>query len=353
MPLERSVAVAIVDSMQETGWKSQTQLTPGDVDNPFRVHFRKEEQDLHLIVHARRLTPQKGKGTDHHRPPGEFHAQMIFDGDRRGAGVRNYLRFEDGALTLLLGYYETQSEYIFAAYDPTYHQEYAYSKSLQVKEQTLETAERDGIAFQTRTTGEEIVAFPAGNLPEYIDAFDNLHSLPHELLLEEYAGDDLDPAVLDALRTPETGDVKAPSLEPLKRREIVTEVKRRYRNYKFRDAVRTVYECCAICGFQYGDVLDGAHIIPVSKPGSTDTYDNALGLCPRCHRMYDKGYILVDGQYNISLHPGHRQRFVRQDRAGSLFDLESELRESLWLPQDEEYWPSPEKLQQIYEERSP
>lgn len=100
MPLERPVADAIVDSMQETGWELQTQLPPGDVDNPFRVHFRKDDQVLHLIVHARRLTPQKGKGTDHHRPPGEFHAQMIFDGDRRGAGVRNYLRFEDGALTL-------------------------------------------------------------------------------------------------------------------------------------------------------------------------------------------------------------------------------------------------------------
>jgi putative restriction endonuclease len=352
MPLPRPVANAIIDSMQDTGWNLQTQLPSGDVDNPFRVRFHKDDQDLHLIIHARRLTPQKGPGTDHHRPPGEYHAQMIFDDDQRGAGIRNYLHFEDGALTLLLGYYLPHDEYVFAAYDPAYHKEYAYSKSLQVKDQTLETAERDGIAFQTRTTGEEIVAFPASNLPEYVEAFDTLHSLPHELLLKEYAGDDLDPAVLDALRTPETGEVQVPEMEPRKRREVMAEVKRRYRNYKFRDAIRTVYDCCAICGFQYGDVLDGAHIIPVSQPGSTDTYDNALGLCPRCHRMYDKGYILVDEQHNISLHPKYREKFVEQDQARSLSNLESELRETLWLPQNEAHRPSPDKLKQVYEERS-
>jgi hypothetical protein len=137
MPVEREVANAVSKSMENAGWEQTNQLPDGEAPNPFRLEYEKGSERLNLIVHARRLTAQSGVGTDHNRPAGEYHAQMIFDGDKRGSGQRQHLRFADDAKTLLVGYFLPQDEYIFAAYNPAYHQDYAYSKSLQLRKQTL------------------------------------------------------------------------------------------------------------------------------------------------------------------------------------------------------------------------
>lgn len=355
MPLERAVANALIESMRATGWQFVETLPLGDVSNPARFAFRKGEADLRLIIHARRLTPQWREGEEpstHGRPPGEFHAQMIFDGDQRGAGVRNHLRQEESALTLLMGYYLPEDEYIFVAYDPSRHMEYAYSKSLQARQETLRRAERYGMAFQTRATGERIVAFRACFFPDYVDSFESLHTVPETSLAEE-ADIDMIPQVREVLLPVEEVGPEAapPDLAPRERQRLVSTVTRVSRNAKFSTAIRSVYDRCAICGFQYGDTLEAAHIVPVSDPTSSDTYDNGLGLCPLCHKLYDKGYVLVDGNYQISLHLRYRDKFQAQDKAGSLDDLQSKLREQLWLPHAEIYWPSPERLNKMYEQR--
>ena len=161
MPLERAVVNAVIESMQEESRQIVETLQPGDVSNPVRLTFRKGGSEQRLIIHARRLTPQWREGEDpssHGRPPGEFHVQMIFDGDQRGRGMRNFLRHENDALTLLLGYYLPEDEYIFVAYDPSRHAEYAYSKSLQVKQQTLEKAER----FHSESALDEFIRTQKG-----------------------------------------------------------------------------------------------------------------------------------------------------------------------------------------------
>lgn len=357
MSLERAVANVLIESMRAAGWQLVETLPSGDVSNPARFTFRKGEAERRLIIHARRLTPQWREGEEpstHGRPPGEFHAQMIFDGDQRGASVRNYLRREEGALTLLMGYYLPEDEYIFAAYDPSQHMEYAYSKSLQARQETLRRAERYGIAFQTRATGERIVAFQARFFPDYVDSFESLHTVSEASLVEEADADMMTPQVREVLLPVEEVEPEAAPLDlaPRERQRLVGTVTRLSRNAKFSTAIRRVYDCCAICGFQYGDTLEAAHIIPVSDPTSSDTYDNGLGLCPLCHKLYDKGYVLVDGNYRISLHPRYRDKFQTQDKAGSLDDLQSKLREQLRLPHDEIYWPSAERLNKVYERRS-
>lgn len=356
MPLERAIANVLVEAMYEAGWQIEDVLPPGDASNPVRLTFRKGDAERRLLVHARRLTPQWREGDEpstHGRPAGEFHAQMIFDGDQRGAGIRNRLRQEPGTLTLLMGYYLPEQEYIFAAYDPARHLEYAYSKSLQVKQETLRQAQRYGMFFQPRATGERIVAFRASFFPDYVDAFESLHTVPDTALAQEA---DVDTALeVHAILFPveEVEEEAAPpDLEPRERQRVVSTVTRITRNAQFSTGIRRVYDHCAICGFQYGDVLEAAHIVPASDPTSTDTYDNGLGLCPLCHKLYDKGYVLVDGDYYISLHPLYKRRFRAQHKAGSLDDLKSRLRERLWLPQDESYHPSPERLNQVYTQRA-
>lgn len=351
MPLERAVADAIVSSMEDAGWILVSSLA-SDVPNPVQLDFHYDQANFRLYVYARRFTPQSGATTDHHRPAGELHAQMIFDDSRRGAGIRNHLFFEEGAVTVLLGYYPKNSDYIFVAYDPSFHQEYAYSKSLQVRDSFLEAASQYGIAFHKRGNGEAIVAFPSMNFPEYIQSFDTIHTVSQRELLKDYIDEGTDIDVINVLATAESGPPVPPELLPQERKEIFRRVRLRLRNQKFSRAMRLVYPRCAICGFQYGDILDGAHIIPVNRAESTDEYDNGLGLCPRCHRMYDKGYILVDGEFAITLHPQYAAEFQARGLAGNLHSLEEELPKTLYLPDNEAHWPSRDKLQLIFDERS-
>ena len=356
MPLERAVVNALVESMEQANWDLAETLSPGETENPVRLAFHKGGTARRFIVHARRLTPQWREGEEpstHGRPPGEFHAQMIFDGDQRGRGVRNYLRQQEDALTLLLGYYLPEQEHIFAAYDPSRHADYGYSKSLQAKQETLERAERYGIAFQTRTTGERIVAFRASFFPDYVDSFDSLHTAP-EIYFTEEADVDTTPeirAVLLSVEEAVTGTAP-PELTPRERRQLVSTVTRKSRNAKFSEGIGRAYDRCALCGFQYGNTLEAAHIVPVSDPASTDTYDNGMGLCPLCHKLYDKGYVLVDRDYRISLNPHYQQEFQAQNRSGSLDDLMNRLCDRLLIPEDEAYRPSPERLNGVYEKRS-
>lgn len=352
MPLERVVADAIVSSMEDAGWVLLSSLDSGDMANPVQLDFQHDQANIRLYLYARRFTPQSGTGTDHHRPAGELHAQMIFDDSRRGAGIRNLLFFEEGAVTVLLGYYPKNGDYIFVAYDPSYHREYAYSKSLQARDFFLEAASQYGIAFHTRSNGETIVAFPSMNFPDYLQSFDTIHSVTQRELLKDYTDEGTDIDIINVLATAESEPLEPPELLPQERKEIFRRVRLRLRNQKFSRAMRLVYSRCAICGFQYGDILDGAHIIPVNRAGSTDEYDNGLGLCPRCHRMYDKGYILVDGGFSITLHPRYAAEFEAQGLADNLQVLKEELPKTLYLPDNEDYWPSREKLQQIFNERS-
>jgi len=136
-------------------------------------------------------------------------------------------------------------------------------------------------------------------------------------------------------------------LIPQDRDRIVREVGRYLRDRKFEESIKSVYEQCAICDFQYDYIIDAAHIVPVAD-GGTDTYDNGLGLCPNCHRMYDKGLILVNGDGDISLHSEYAEMYHKMGRARSLTTLQSTLRKSLWVPPLPEHRPSSENLHKTY-----
>ncbi len=348
MPIDKNFALEMVQSMQQSGW----QVEPVDIryPNPIQLEFIRNGQELAVLVHARETTPQHSKRSDHNRPAGEMHAQMIFDGDIRGRGQRNYLRFLPGVHTVLFGFWPRQSGTIIAAYDPTIHREYAYSKSLQVKETTMRRAANTGLAFQLRRNGETIVTFPIDELESYLlhlDSADfNLHSTTHDTI------EAIKPAVSSQAKTALTDDesVDPPELIQEERQVVFQEIARKVRSTSFTKGIRAIYERCAICGFQYDYVLDAAHIIPVAE-GGHDTYENGLGLCPNCHRMYDKGFILVNGDYTIFLNPRYAEEYDEIGRADSLNDLKHRLRPILWLPDEERYHPSPENLALIFQKR--
>ncbi len=348
MSFDREFAEALVAQMSASGWRAI--LPSGVLPNPLEITFE-DTQTLHMGIYARRLTPQSSTTSDHHRPEGEMHAQMIFDGDQRGAGARNHLRFSDGVKTVLFGYYVIDGNYVVAAYDPAVHREYAYSKSLQVKAWHLQHGFNNGIAFQLRQNGETIVIFRLDEIAEYFLEAEHLHHLSPSIVHEAQRDEQEDMGIQQALIVAEDEEPeRMPELNVTERRQRLVKAAQYIRSSNFRMGIIAAYGRCATCGFQYDYILDAAHIVPVAE-GGTDTYDNGLALCPTCHRMYDKGYILVDGTYRVFINPDYAEQYDQLGLADSLQDLQARLRDQLYLPEDEQYHPAPENLQRTFDAR--
>jgi hypothetical protein len=66
------------------------------------------------------------------------------------------------------------------------------------------------------------------------------------------------------------------------------------RDARFSRRVVDAYDgLCAMCGFDVG-LVEGAHIYPVSAPGSRDEPWNGLALCANHHLAFDKHMVGVD-----------------------------------------------------------
>jgi hypothetical protein len=339
VPIDRDFTQALIEALAKTQWTLTT--FDDSYPNPMPLTFAREGETLRLLVHARRLTHQ---GEKHHRPSGEYHAQMIFDGDTRGAGIRNTLRFREDYLTLLIGFYAIADTYIVVAYNPARHATYAYSASLQIKEDKFNQALRQGITLHYRQGNDEsVVAFRLEYVAAYLQQADAYHRLNDE--------DFVSTEVTSSLRQVLVPDVAAlPELVASERQHLVREVNQYVRDRNFAHGIRAVYPHCAICNFQYDAILDAAHIVPVAE-GGTDTYDNGLGLCPTCHRMYDKGQILVDEKGVISLNRHLAEHYQQHNQANSLTELQSRLRSQLWLPNDPKFRPAPHNLRTVFHQR--
>lgn len=345
MPFDKDFANALQHTVRHQGW--EVYLPSGELSNPLKMVLKNDNMIHQLIVHARHLTHQSGSGpnpSDHHRPAGEMHTQMIFDGDKRGSGTKNHLRFAEGYKTVLFGFVELEDSYVIAAYDPQRHQDYAYSTSLQVKFETIKKARADGIAFQTRQNGETTVAFSLEQIFQYLQFASEFHSLD-----TTFGNPSLDNAPITVNQVAkQVADLEdLPLLEAAERKHKIIEVGKYIRRRNFEVGIKKVYSQCAICNFQFDHIIDAAHIVGVAE-GGTDTYDNGLGLCPTCHRMFDRGFILVDETGKIHINPRYAEEYDQQGLAGSLEMLQKTLRESLWLPENKQHQPSPENLRRTF-----
>ena len=71
---------------------------------------------------------------------------------------------------------------------------------------------------------------------------------------------------------------------------------------KFRDMVLKNYHYkCAICGISEENLLESSHIIPVKHQNTAGSITNGICLCVLHHRMFDKGYLCFDSNYNLHL----------------------------------------------------
>lgn len=74
----------------------------------------------------------------------------------------------------------------------------------------------------------------------------------------------------------------------------------------FREELFEEYQTCALCKFQLADYLIGAHIVPYNvmrtkEPINSMNPTNGLLLCRFCDVAFEKGTIMIGGDYYIDI----------------------------------------------------
>ena len=96
------------------------------------------------------------------------------------------------------------------------------------------------------------------------------------------------------LLSKETLENKQPKELFIDREKITTQIKRVYRNPKFRKAILNEYgSICSCCNISMETLLEAAHIIPVENKGNDDVR-NGIPLCPTHHTAFDNFLFTIN-----------------------------------------------------------
>ncbi len=198
-----------------------------------------------------------------------------------------------GEVLVIIGW--SQRHRVFIGWDPTIHDHRnSDSPSLQVREEVMNRAAEHGFAAGTRTSGDVVVAFRPQLLAAYCLNVRELHEI------QELSSEWTTPTEGSGPSSPNTGEHVRETVERT--------LKLAFRAWDFSHRIRTAYRNrCAICGLGL-DLIEGAHIVPVAWPGSSDETDNGLALCRNHHAAYDRGIISVSPEYEIQVSEGVRGR---------------------------------------------
>ena len=100
------------------------------------------------------------------------------------------------------------------------------------------------------------------------------------------------------LLSKETLKNKQPKELFIDREKITTQIKRVYRNPKFRKAILNEYgSICSCCNISMETLLEAAHIIPVENKGNDDV-GNGIPLCPTHHTAFDNFLFTINPSDN-------------------------------------------------------
>jgi putative restriction endonuclease len=274
---DRALLIKITDAVAEANGYTSFQVA----SKPFEMMVYGEDFAIETIIYIWNLTYG-----GYPRNSSEYRIQVK---------VREPLKNRLSAKTLILGWSDDFG--VFAGFDYTKHLAPKYSSSLQVVESTLRDAFVNGLAFQDKGNQEIAVAFRPDFLLYYIQNVEALHllgetpevldisrSIPPQLMQE---------SIINFADTDNSVEIN-----PERKTTLIT-VTKKVRDTYFRRRVLTAYEHrCAVCGIQL-NLIDAAHILPVSHPASTDKTSNGICLCALHHRAYDHALITFDADYYI------------------------------------------------------
>lgn len=106
----------------------------------------------------------------------------------------------------------------------------------------------------------------------------------------------------------------------------------------FRMKITSIYGKCAVSGEHSIPVLEAAHIKPYSISGSHDIQNGVL-LRSDIHKLYDRGYVTIDPDYNFKVSDRLKDEF---NNGKTYYQLD---KQKIWLPTDKSDWPSRENLE--------
>jgi putative restriction endonuclease len=292
---------------------------PSRYQSPFDLDVLDGEDPIRLLIYVRNVT--HGGRT---RRRDEFRIQITDDA----------IEVPADRLTLLLGYHSATG--VFVAFDPTEHQAYGASPSVQIPRSDLEAAAENGIhPFHRprRDHREPVVAVAADFLADHIRSLGRLQ----ELAGPQLADPERDAALVGMLEqlTPveEGADTE--------RRRALHQTAAFVRERRFARLVLNAYGGrCAFCGIN-ARLVDGAHIVPVAA-GGLDTVRNGIAACPTHHRAFDDHLIEVSDGYAIVVN-----RELLALRGATDEDREALLHrvaETIRLPVSEGLRPAPDLL---------
>lgn len=278
--------------------------------HPYHLSIFRGDQTFRVRVYVWNVTHGGGEA----RPAAEYRIQIT--------GVALPLVAPLGFQTLLFGWYEDRG--VIAAFDPERHRHpSAASPSIQIARGTLDEAAARGLAVQRRGNDEIAIAFRPDLLITYIENQRALHNFAgndHAIDLLVQAGQGLEPAAEELEGVPQDRGI------------VISRVARRRRESHFRDRVLGAYTyACAMCHVQL-ELVEGAHIISVGVPGSTDETSNGIALCPLHHEAYDDGLVGVRHDYVVVVNEAEFQRLRQVGLGGEEQRFRAELKPQIILP---------------------
>lgn len=247
--------------------------------------------------------------------PNEYRVQVT--------GVDEFMP-EDNTRTLVLGYWDDVG--VFAGWDVRQHVgPLGASVSLQINEGALQKALLTGFAPYIKGNGETAIGLRPDFMGTYIQHLEALHDsgkVPKEFAVLSHLSeepDDVDEAEIES-------EVAA------KRKRALISTWKNLRANDFSRRVLTAYgHRCAMCGVQL-KLIEGAHILPVGEPGSTDATANGVALCVLHHKAYDRGLVAFDKTFKTYINEPMVKSLRDADRIAGLPKFRSAIRPIISTP---------------------
>lgn len=300
----------VEDAFRSGGWNILYLSPQGD--HPARYRVYKDDRSLTVRVYIWNVTHGGGP-----RSADEYRIQIT------GLGADQFTPEINGK-TVILGWWPNDE--VFAGFDYRRHSgPLGGSPSMQIGLNALQTAVANRFATHRKNNGEVAIAFRPNFIGTYAENLEALHdtgAIPDEAdLLSRIAADPDD--VNDE-------EISTGVAEP--RQWAVMETRRALRALDFSERVLNAYHnCCAMCGMQLC-LLDGAHILPVAEPDSTDETSNGIALCALHHRAFDKGLITFDADHQIHVNEDRLETLRAEGLDGRANAFRADLREIIDLP---------------------
>lgn len=298
----------LVEAVHASGWNVLYNMRASD--RPFKLHLYKGSESLLLRVYIWNIS----HGGGYARPTDEYRIQV------------HVPRFESEPdwKVLILGWWEDGK--VFAGFDFSKHQGYlGKSPSLQIKLNALEQAAINGIAPSTKGNREIAIAFRPELLIEYAKYSEQFHS---------FGASNSDVVILETISTNQNqlqNDELIDSVTPPRRKAFQT-ISRSLRDHSFTKRILTAYSHrCAFCDLQL-NLIEAAHIVPVSHETSTDETRNGIALCALHHGAYDISLVTFDEGYRIVTSDEKIEILRQMNRDGGIQRFVNDLKPVINVP---------------------